>query len=182
MGLVLEAATGHVEVMAVGADGTELALEAEEVGHPGGVAVPPPLVVEVGHRLAPRQRGGHRGAHRGVPLLLGAEPGADRAAHQHHRVIGQAGGDLVGVVAGGDGHVGPGGAEPGLGPALVAAEADDGHPGGRAAGQPGDGPRGHAAQGRLVAGAGLARSRAHRAERRDRLPRKGDLTRVDSHL
>ena len=32
MGLVLEAATEHVEVMAVGADGRELALEAEEVG------------------------------------------------------------------------------------------------------------------------------------------------------
>ncbi len=32
MGLVLEAATEHVEVMAVGADGIELALEAEEVG------------------------------------------------------------------------------------------------------------------------------------------------------
>jgi tRNA threonylcarbamoyl adenosine modification protein YeaZ/ribosomal-protein-alanine acetyltransferase len=32
-GLVLEAATAHVEVMAVGADGKELALEAEDVGH-----------------------------------------------------------------------------------------------------------------------------------------------------
>jgi ribosomal-protein-alanine N-acetyltransferase len=32
MGLVLEAATAHVEVMAVGEDGNELALEAEDVG------------------------------------------------------------------------------------------------------------------------------------------------------
>ena len=46
MGLVLEAATEHVEVMAVGADGVELALEAEDVGH-GHTQALTPLVERV---------------------------------------------------------------------------------------------------------------------------------------
>jgi len=46
MGLVVEAATEHVEVMAVGADGIELALEAEEVGQ-GHTRRLTPLVARV---------------------------------------------------------------------------------------------------------------------------------------
>ena len=46
MGLVVEAATEHVEVMAVGEDGSELALEAEEVGH-GHTRRLAPLVARV---------------------------------------------------------------------------------------------------------------------------------------
>ncbi len=46
MGLVLEAATGHVEVLAVGADGSELAIEAEEVGQ-GHTQRLTPLVARV---------------------------------------------------------------------------------------------------------------------------------------
>jgi len=51
MGLVLEAATEHVEVMAVGAAGEELALEAEEVGH-GHTQALAPLVERVLARAA----------------------------------------------------------------------------------------------------------------------------------
>jgi len=55
MGLVLEAATEHVEVMAVGTDGEELALETEEVGH-GHTQRLTPLVARALERsgLAPR--------------------------------------------------------------------------------------------------------------------------------
>jgi len=55
MGLVLEAATEHVEVMAVGADGSELALEAEDVEH-GHTRKLTPLVARVLERAGLKPR------------------------------------------------------------------------------------------------------------------------------